>query len=177
MKIIDNLKMYNPEDEIEEVIANIEGFDFTELDIEEIGEAIKPALMERDNWLDFGRVEYISTGRFQTKIKELNDKNLYPTLLVEITVSLTGHFGQVYVELNPFECEDVRGSYIYARAIDKVSRAFKKFMKEKFGKAYVEANNNYWCAVKQNGVENVLNEATQQINKLNDEYNENVISL
>ena len=40
MKIIDNLKLYNSEDEIEEVIANIEGFDFTEFDIEEIGEAL-----------------------------------------------------------------------------------------------------------------------------------------
>ena len=143
MTILENLKLYNPEDDIAEAKQNLEGFDFTELDIEEITEAISPALTERDNWITFGPVSYCGVNRFKCKIETLGDGNMYPVCIIEISMYIPGQRALVFVELNPFECEEVRGDYVYSKAIAKVNKVFRKFMQEKFGKAYVEANNNY----------------------------------
>ena len=92
-------------------------------------------------------------------------------------VSITGETTNCIVELNPFGCEEVRGDKVYATASNVVTRAFRKFMREKFGNVYVEANNNFWNEVKENGVEEVLNKATKEIQEITDDCNENLLRL
>lgn len=164
-------------DDIEEVIANIEGFDFTELEIEEVGKAIAPALERREHWITFGPVSCCGINRFKCKVEKLGDEKLYPVCYIDMEFSITGQTTNCIVELNPFGCEEVRGDKVYATASNVVSEAFKEFMHKKFGDVYAEANNSYWNNVKESGVEEILNKATKEIQEITDDCNQNLMSL
>lgn len=177
MTILENLELCNLPNKIVEAKKNIKDFDFTEFEVEEIADAIAVALERREHWLTFGPVSCCGVSRFKCKVEELGDKKLYPVCYIDMEVSITGQTTNCIVELNPFGCEEVRGDKVYATVSNVVTRAFRKFMREKFGNVYVEANNNFWNEVKENGVEEVLNKATKEIQEITDGCNENLISL
>ena len=177
MTILENLELCNLTNKILEAKKNIEGFDFTEFEIDEIADAIATALERREYWMTFGPVSCCGVNRFKCKVEELGDKKLYPVCYIDMEVSITGQTTNCIIELNPFGCEEVRGDKVYATVSNVVTIVFRKFMREKFGNVYVEANNNYWNNVKESGVEEVLNKATKEIQEITDDCNQNLISL
>ena len=178
MKIIDLLKQRNNERDVRISLENVKGFDFTEYEVEEIFEILKPTFLKSENWESYGPVSACD-GVFRSTVvvKKLDNGKKYPVLYIDILTSSCGTKNSVILEINPFGCDEARGGCSRCVLKKNISKAFRKFMLENFGKIYVSKNNEFFSTIKENDVEQALLDAKERIKMANKECRENLIDL
>lgn len=176
MRIVDLMKERNSDEEILLALKNVEGFNFTKMEIEKFFEVLKPAFLKRENWETFGPVSACDgVNRSMVCVQKLDDGKKYPVVYLEILISSCGVPDKVILEINPFGCEDARGGCARVELRKNLSKAFRNFMAENFGDVYINANNDYWTTVKEDEIENALLAAKERIKLVNKECVENLI--
>lgn len=178
MKIIDLMKERNSEEDILLALKNIEGFDFTYLQVEDVFEMLKPVFLKRENWETYGPVSACDgVNRSMVCVQKLDDGKKYPVLYMEILVSSCGVPDKVILEINPFGCEDARGGFARVELRKNLSKEFRNFMAKDFGEFYACKNNEYFTTIKEEEVETALLDAKERIKAANKECNENIMEI